>query len=44
MPTIKVKFVLLDDGEYLYDESTCKLYTCQAPHKFVRIHRTVKKK
>jgi hypothetical protein len=33
---ITVAFVALEDGEYLYDENTGKLYTCKAPHKFVR--------
>ena len=30
-----VRFVVLDEGEFLYDESTLKLYTCTNPHKYV---------
>lgn len=30
-----VRFILLEDGEYLYDEKSLKLYTCNFPHKYV---------
>jgi len=38
MPAKKIitKFVCLEDGEFLYDPNTTKLYTCKPPHKFVR--------
>ena len=29
------RFVVLEEGEFLYDESTLKLYTCSNPHKYV---------
>ncbi len=37
MPTKKVlvKYIVLEEGEFLYEESTLKLYTCKAPHVLV---------
>lgn len=33
--TVKVSYVFLDEGEFLYDASTCKLYTPKAPYRCV---------
>lgn len=30
-----LKYIYLDNGEYLYDESTQKVYTFSRPSKFV---------
>lgn len=35
--TIRVRFIKLESGEYLYDEKNLKVYTCTAPHKLVGI-------
>lgn len=33
----KLKYIFIDEGEYLYDSVTNKAYTYTAPHKFVGI-------
>jgi hypothetical protein len=37
MPRVQLQYVFLDDGEYLYNAKTKKLYTKCAPHIFVGI-------
>lgn len=32
---IIVKFIVLEEGEFLYDETTLNLYTCTYPHRLV---------
>ncbi len=33
--TKKLVYIYIDEGEYLYDQLTQKIYTFIAPHKFV---------
>lgn len=37
MPTkkIHVKYIILDEGEFLYEEISNNLYTCKPPHILV---------
>lgn len=32
---IRVRFVVLDEGEYLYDPETLRLYECAVPHLYI---------
>lgn len=31
----RVRFIVLEEGEFLYDEKTLKLYCCTVPHKHI---------
>lgn len=35
MPKLKLTYIYLTEGEFLYDEKSNKVYTFQAPHQFV---------
>jgi hypothetical protein len=35
MPKLRLTYIFLDEGEFLYDSSTKKVYTFTAPHKLV---------
>lgn len=32
---VKVTFIVLEEGEFLYDQNALKIYTCNPPHKCV---------
>lgn len=34
---VRVKFLLLEEGEFLYNPSTNDLYSCKSPHKKVGV-------
>ena len=33
----KLKYIFIEEGEYLYDTQTQKAYTYASPHKFVGV-------
>ena len=35
MTLIKVSYIFTDDGEFLYDPISFKVYTCAKPFKFI---------
>lgn len=35
MKKAKVKFIVLEEGEFLYEEKTLNVYTCLPPHKCI---------
>jgi len=35
MPKVVVNFIVLEEGEFLYDEETLNIYDCLPPHNYV---------
>lgn len=35
MMKAKVRFIVLEEGEFLYEEKTLNVYTCLPPHKYI---------
>jgi len=35
MPIVVVDFIVTDEGEFLYDKTTLKVYDCVPPHNYV---------
>jgi hypothetical protein len=35
MTKVKVRFIVLEEGEFLYEEKTLNVYNCLPPHKYI---------